>query len=142
MSDDPDDAFETWLAHIDDFLEELRASVPEDLEHHLDFSIASLEPLEAHILTRFGSLDEATNKDASSALNLFAVYVGETMRKTGGGIWSIRTDDPEYAFHNKPIITGCGQNGNNTDCPLSLVTASIDRRRGNYLRTVIQHLTS
>ncbi len=135
----PQEQFQTWLAHMDDYLEELRTVIPAELAEQLDFSVESLGPLEKHLLSLYASIDEAKAKSAAATINLFSIYVGETIRKNGGGKWTLEADDPDYAYYNLPIIKGFGKNGANTDCPLTLVTAATDRRKGDFIKTVVQY---
>lgn len=133
--------FQSWLAHMDDFLEDFRASVDAETAKKLDHSLESLDAAEQSLLDRFGSLAEAQARDAAAALNLYAVYVGETIRKLGGGKWDISIDNPDDAFHGLPVLTGLGSK-DRRDAPLTLVTASVDRRRPGYLRKVASALTA
>ena len=136
------DQFQTWLAHMDDFLEDLQShSLVTEAGITLDYSIASLDAVEALILKRFPSFEDVKNPDASQDINLFSIYVGETIRKTGGGKWAIDYEDTDNAYFGRPVLKGVGSRGQRTTCPMMLVTASTDRRKGDYLSKVVRHIT-
>ncbi len=120
---------------MDDFLEEFEAEFREEDRERLDFSPESLDLVEAWILKTYTDMDAMLRPTESHRVNRVACYVGETFRKTLGGKWDIRLDDPSFAFHAMPLVTGA----NDPECPLTLVTAAADRRTGNYLRTVLQN---
>jgi hypothetical protein len=132
------DRFEGWLAHMGDFLEEFRASYPAETAAKLDYSLESLEAIEALVLTEFPTYEATLPASAAQRLNLFAIYVGETLRKQAGGKWDIPLDDPDYVWFNLPVISGCGPHGNGEACPLTLVTTSAHRRTGSFLRRAVE----
>lgn len=128
------DHFETWLASMDFYLDALKAEVPFDL----DYSVESLKPLEAWLLERYPDLD-AARADMAGMINNAGCYVGEVIRKAGGGKWRL-DEDGKSAFFGLPVLVGVGT-GHET-CPVTLVSASTDRRRGDYLFSVARHLVS
>lgn len=134
MSEDAYDAFETWLASMDVYLDALKAAVP----FQLDYSLESLKPLEAWLLERYPDV-AAAKADKAGMVNNAGAYVGEVIRKTAGrGTW--RLDDKEGSiFRGYPILVDFRDNDKTS--PMSLVTASTDRRRGDYLFSVASHLT-
>lgn len=131
------DSFELWLASMDTYLDQLRASVPDDLT--LDFSLESLKPLQVWLLQHYPDLD-AAKADMAGTINDAGVYVGETIRKTAGrGKW--RLDDTQgSAFEGLPILVDFRDGA--PVCPVTLVSASTDRRNPDYLFNVASHLTS
>ena len=129
------DDFEYWLFSMNDFLEQFIAQFPEEDQSSLDYSPSSLDVVEAWILKTYLDTDAMLSSSESQAVNQAACYVGETFRKALGGKWDIQLDDPTYAYHSMPIISGT----NISECPLTLVTAVADRRTGNYLRTVLEN---
>jgi hypothetical protein len=94
--------------------------------------------VEQWILDRYPNTDAMLVEDESRIVNRLACYIGETFRKTLGGRWSMRLDDPKFAFHGLPILIG-GKGLATPECPLTLATASADRRRGNYMRTILEY---
>jgi hypothetical protein len=128
--------FEYWLADMDDALERLFKMVPPELRARLDFSPASLDALEAWILERYASTNAMLGQSESLIVDGLARYIGETFRKAIGGRWEIRLDDPKYVFYGKPQLTGFSDRPTPVG-PLSLATASADRRTGRFLSGVL-----
>lgn len=125
--------FEYWLASMDYFLEELIAQFPIDKQAHLNYSIESLDFIESWILPKYASSEEMLHPKESKQVNRIACYVGETYRKQLGGKWDIELNDTEFVFFGLPILKG----EYDSECPLSLTTATANRRTGSYLRTVL-----
>lgn len=128
--------FQHWLAHMDDYLDELMRSVPPDLAARLDYSGESLDAIEARILDRFPSIEHAKAQDAAAEVNLYAIYVGEVFRKALGGRWTLPTDDPKYAYYRLPVLD---YEHRSTICPITLVTASTSRRTGEFIGRVFRN---
>lgn len=129
------DHFETWLASMDVYLDEVRAAAP---DAKLDYSLESLNALEAFLLDRYPDID-AARADMAGMINNAGAYIGETIRKTAGrGKW--RLDDKEDSiFYGMPILVDFRDN--DSCSPVSLASACTDRRRGDYLFSVASHLT-
>jgi hypothetical protein len=68
-----------------------------------------------------------------------ARYVGETLRRNMGGHWSIAFDDPKAFNYGLPSLTGF-KGENSVLTPLTLATASTDRRTGKYLRGILENI--
>lgn len=134
------DDFEHWLANMDDVLESFIASQTADIRQQLDFGPESLDVVESIILQAYPNTDSMLEPDQCRYVNAFACYIGETFRKRLGGKWDIRLNDPKFAFAGLPILVG-GTNQNVPECPLTLATATADRRSGNYLRTIFENAT-
>lgn len=124
---------------MDDRLEELPRVLPTDVSTKLDHTLASLYPLEEWVLKKYASVQEILRESEKVLLDILACYVGETFRKNLGGIWSIELKDKKFIFYQLPVVKkqGCW-----TECPLSLVTASTDRRSGTYMAGVLQAIAS
>jgi len=129
------DSFETWLAHMEDALEEFFDKVPEAVRPQLDYSPVSLDVLEVWLLELYGSPDEF-RADYKFIWDGAARYVGQTFRQSLGGIWTVKLDDPKYAFFGIPVLTGF-KNEYTSLCPHTLVTAATDRRTGRYLKGIL-----
>jgi len=132
------DWFEFWLADMDDALARFLSELPAPLRSRLDFSPESLDALESWLLEGYASVDDLLKPEAKETVDGLARYVGETYRKTIGGKWEIRLDDPGYAYYSLPQLTSFGPRSTPI-APHSLVTASADRRTGNYWRTVLEN---
>ena len=126
--------FEYWLAHMNDALEEFLSEMPSAL----DYSVDSLEALEACLLKEFPSVEGAKTQENSQRLDGYSRYLGEVIRKSIGGIWSISYDDPKNAFYGRPQISE-GKGQQSQICPQAYVTTAIARRRGSFLRTLVSN---
>jgi hypothetical protein len=134
-----EEQFEYWLADMDDALDRFFKLLPDNVRARLDFSVASLDVLEAWILEKFHDNQEMLQPDAAIILDGLARYIGETFRKAIGGRWEIRLDDPNYVFHRLPQLTGFSERST-PESPISLATAAASRRTGNYLRTILENM--
>ena|SRR5688572_3311092 len=131
---DEEDLFEHWLAHMDDALAEFFARLPPELGAGLDYSPASLDRLEAFLLQRYPDI-EAIKADPEPYLDGAARYVGEAFRRNIGGRWRMRMDDPKYVYAGLPELTFLPARDTPV-CPITLVSASLDRRTGAFISGV------
>jgi hypothetical protein len=130
--------FEYWLFEMDDILERFLAILPRSVRSELDFSTSSLDTLEKWILDMYPDISEIQKPSEAFVLDGLARYVGETFRKELGGYWRIQFDNPKYAHHGLPELTGFSTRSTPI-CPQLLITASVDRRIGTYLSTVLNN---
>jgi hypothetical protein len=134
------DEFDYWIFYLCDVLEDFLDFLPFEVSENLDFSIESLDVIENWILERYSTLDAILSFDQSSILNALRIYIGETFRKIVGGHWDIELEDSDAVFFQEPVITDFDTYKLKTRVsPCSLVTASVDRRTGHYLRIVIEN---
>ena len=127
--------FQHWLVDMDDALERFLADVPDTIATKLDYTSTSLDVLESWLLGSYESVEAMLEPDQSARIDGAARYVGETFRRELGGQWALRLGDPSKVFYGLPELTGFRMR--TPLCPLTLVTASADRRTGNYLRSVL-----
>ena len=126
--------FQTWLAHDVEVRDELAGL----MEGDLGIGIASLDRLEAFLLDRYDDPDEALQLDQRAVLDAAARHVGLVMvLGIDGATWDIDLTDEDDAYYRLPVVRIAD---GPTECPLSLVTAALDRRTGDYLQTVVRHL--
>ena len=130
--------FQYWLADMDDALERFFGVLPEQVRKRLDFSASSLDSLEQWILEKYPNPMAMVQPNEAKIVDGLARYVGETFRTIGAGRWDINLEDSNDAFFGIPVLIGLN-NLPSTHCPLTLVTASSDRRTGKYLRTVLEN---
>jgi hypothetical protein len=131
------DGFEGWLIFMDETIQQFVDDLPEEVACRLDFTPGSLEPLELWLLNKYASPADILQPSENWLLDRVSRYVGETIRRAAGGNWGIDLDRPNYVFYGIPEIRN--ERGG-AECPASLVTASLDRRRGNYMKTVVQNM--
>ncbi|OYD07273.1 hypothetical protein [Paludifilum halophilum] len=126
------DNFQFWLMEMDDVLEDFMDKLPQNLR--LDFSADSLLRLEEWILRHYSTV-ESLQKN-KQMLDFLSRYVGETFRKRLGGKWEIELDHPEYVFYGLPQIKF---EKVSPDCPLSVVLAAVDRKKGDYMLKILKN---
>lgn len=126
--------FQTWLANdleVRDELAELMGGDP-------GTGFASLDTLEAFLLRRYQAPEDALRLDQRGVLDAAARHVGLVMiLGIDGAAWKINLTDDDDVYYRLPVVQIAD---GPAECPLSLVTAALDRRTGDYLRTVGQNL--
>lgn len=133
------DQFQVWLMDMSDAIERFRQSVPTDIAASLDFSPESLNSIEEFALSNYSTINDLKKQSEAKLLDGMARYVGQVFRKHFGGNWIIEFNDKKNVFWGLPQLSG--MEGQQTQvCPLTLVTASIDRRTGRFLLTVFDNL--
>lgn len=133
------DDFQLWIFNMDDRLEWLRKTLPAELIGRLDYSVESLALLESWILQRYESIEDIKQATEIQLTDALASYVGETFRKQIGGHWDIDLENKQNAYYGLPVITGFEEKPTPV-CPLTLVTASTDRRTGTFISGVLERL--
>lgn len=142
MSDvDRKEQFQYWLAHMDDALDAFIAGLPEPTRSLMDATPESLDALEALLLSRYVDVASAKRVSEATFIDGAARYVGEVLRKASGGNWAIELKDTRFVFFGLPILKG-GTIGRMPECPLTMVTASLDRRIGTYLSSIVASLST
>jgi hypothetical protein len=132
-----EEGFEGWLLFVDDTIQQLLDELPKEISQRLDFTPESLDVLEGWLLGKYDSPAAILQPSENWFLDRAAKYVGETTRRAVGGEWGIELHDPSYVYYGLPEIrTERGW----VECPATLVTASLDRRRGDYIRKVVEHM--
>ena len=133
------DLFQYWLMDLSDALNRFIDSKPLCIRDQLDYSIDSLDVIENYLLSQYSHNNEII-RESADILNGYSIYVGETFRKVlkdktdrHPNIWKIELDDVDDAFYNLPII----KVGAYTGCPRTLVTACLDRKKGNYFSGIL-----
>jgi hypothetical protein len=135
------DQFQAWLTHMDDAIAAFMQTLPAELQEQLNHSVASLDALEAWLLARYPSIEHSRPQSESLALDGAARYAGEIFRVVTGSKWDIQLDDPKVLFFGVPVLKG-GKLGSIPACPLTMVTASLDRRTGKYLSGIVRNFAA
>jgi hypothetical protein len=127
--------FQQWLLHMEDGLADFLDRVPPGLRVFMDFSVPSLDLLEAWLLDRYP--DEASIRAAAELpyLDGAARYVGEVFRSALGGTWRVRTERSGRGVNLLPELIFADA-GDPPMCPFALVTASLARRTGASFSSV------
>jgi hypothetical protein len=125
--------FQTWLAKE----VEVRAELEAQIGVELGLDERSLDTLEAFLLGRYRSPDDALRLGEREVLDAAARHIGLVMiLNVDGAEWAIDLDHEESVYYRLPVIRlADGAEA----CPLMLATASLDRRTGDYLRTVVEN---
>ena len=125
--------FQTWLARDLEVRDELYEIIGEEL----DTDEESLDKLEAFLLNRYHHPDDALKLTERAVLDGAARHIGIVMLfNVDGAEWAIDLEDESNVYYRLPIIR---LSDGAEACPLTLATASLDRRTGTYLRTVIEN---
>lgn len=135
---DSRDKFEYWLMDMDDALASFVDALPQELRTQLDYSPHSLRTLEEWLLARYAATGSMLAPQEATTVDGAARYVGEVFRKNLGGKWTIDFSGEKNAFYGLPQLTGLSGQGAQV-CPLTLVTASADRRTGSFLESVYEN---
>jgi hypothetical protein len=122
--------FQSWLARDLDVRDELYELVGAELAPGPE----SLDALEAFLLRRYPGPAAAVTLEHRGVTDAAARHVGLVLvLNVDDAVWDIEIDDDDRLFYRLPIIRfGDGEE----DCPLTMVTAALDRRTGTYLRAV------
>lgn len=130
------DQFNWWLTSIPDKKNALKESLPASIAGKLDGSLQSLDLLETYLLETYKTGD-LTEPAHSNTLDMLASYVGDVAEKNlPGSKWTINTTDKDNIHYNFPVLKA----GDYIFNPFSNITASIHRRKGNYLRERVEAL--
>lgn len=132
------DQFQVWLMHMDEAIAKFIELAPHEIQIKLDGGEESLDVLEAWILSKYGTPQEARSLSEAKFIDGASRYVGEIFRKRTGSKWSIDFSNPKFVYCGLPILKGGPKLGKMPECPITLITASIDRRAGSYLSTVLK----
>ncbi len=129
--------FEAWLWDMPNALERFKNRMPKEIQDKLDFSLQSLDIVEKHLLDNYETIEQIKN-EPSSILDGYAIYVGETFRNVLKNDrinqWELMLEE-DNVYYLLPIIN----TSSIITCPLSLCTACIDRRWGNYWSWILNN---
>lgn len=129
-----DAEFQSWLARD----VEARDELYELIGHELGITPASLDELEAYLLNRFPGPDDALKVGGREIADAAARHVGLVLvLGVEGASWDIELSDTDDAYYRLPVVRLAD---GSAECPLSLVTAALDRRTGDYLSGVVGYL--
>lgn len=133
------DQFEFWLMDMDDAIDRFLHSIPAELVSRLDFSDQSLKALEDFVLKTYPDVEAIKKSGEAQMVDGMARYVGEVFRKNLGGSWFIDHSDKKNAFYGLPQLKNL--KGQIVQiCPMTLVSTSTDRRRGDFIFSVFSNM--
>jgi hypothetical protein len=122
---------QSWVAQIEDRIEELEALVKRPLAPDLD----SLDVLEAFLVKRYKKVEHALVLTERAVVSAAAGFVGLVLiLATDDARWALNLEDAKFVYYRMPVVrfhTG------DEECPASIVTASLVRRTGHFMRDVV-----
>ncbi len=133
------DDFEFWLCNVPDRLAWLEKQLPIGDENRLDYSHRSLNWLEEWLFERYRTVSDITEESEKVMLDALGIYAGECIRREHGGLWDINVTDKKNVFFGVPVVQ---KPGRWVECPVTLVTAAIDRRINGYLSACVAAVAS
>lgn len=133
---DKQELFQNWVFNISDDLEELLEEFKKK-GIDLDYSINSLDVIENWILENFDTKEILIEEKNKYILDSLSKYIGEVYIKNIGGRWEIELLNKEDIYFNLPVING-GKN-ESPIAPLTMLTACISRKKGNYISTILKN---
>ncbi|ARS42231.1 hypothetical protein CA265_22250 [Sphingobacteriaceae bacterium GW460-11-11-14-LB5] len=131
------DDFEEWLFSLPDKQQEFKTLFFDKTGVKLDYSIEALDDIEAWLLNSFEKKEDLLKEDNKHLLDLIVSYVGGIFRENLNAKWDIDLENEKNAYYRLPIITN-----DQMSVPVSphtLITASIGRKKGNFISTVLKN---
>lgn len=134
--------FDAWQAAIPLKLVQLNTLVPSDLREKLDYSLESIDVLEAWLLEKYATYQQAITPEEYPVLDAAGVYIGETFQDLLEGEWIVELEDADDPFQGMPgIIDFDSAQVPDIIYPVSWLTAALDRRNGNFIRRQMERYT-
>jgi len=125
--------FQSWLANDLEVRDELAMLIGQEL----GIDEKSLDELEAFLLRRYRDPDEALTLSERGILDAAARHIGLVMLlNVDGASWAIDLENEDNVYYQLPIIRLLDEA---EACPVTMATAALDRRTGEYLRTVVEN---
>ncbi|RKT01748.1 hypothetical protein [Chryseobacterium defluvii] len=129
--------FQKWIILIEDKMNTFTEEFAKSYCLGLDYSIRSLDELENWIISTYLTIKDL--RDDPKMLDLLTIYIGETFRKYIGGKWVMDTEDQQNAYYMMPTLTSPDYTGEVYKSPRTFATASIPRKKGNYISTILKN---
>jgi hypothetical protein len=130
-----EDNYVWWLNIMHDEMARL-CILPRKVREQLDFSLASLDVIEQYILDNY-TLEEMKDKRNRFARDLFARYIGETIRKNmPERYWYFETENPQSPYYGIPLLMTLHAGGTPMTPTIWLMTM-IEQKQGEFLRTQV-----
>lgn len=123
--------FQLWLVHD----VEARDELYELLGGNPGIELESLDRIESYLLSKYRSPTKILAIGERAILDAAARHVGLVMLLAiEGAEWAVDLDD-DNVYSRLPIIR---IDGGAEECPLSMLTAALNRRKPGYLRGVAE----
>lgn len=131
--------FQEWIFLISDKIDYLTSVFAKEQGLVLDYSLKSLDQLERWLLLHFENSSEIIVDDKAELLDYLLIYVGQTFRQYIGGRWVIDLDNKQNVYYSMPVLTDRYYKGAIYKAPMLLITASINRKTGDFISTVLRN---
>lgn len=132
-----EERYNWWLTTMPDVLLNM-ALLPKPIKTNLDYSIKSLDCLEAYIKDNF-DLESILHSSEKVAFDFFARYIGETFRKNLiDVIWNLEKKEG-WVGYGYPLLTKKENKPFTNVSPASLVGGAVDFNRDKYLSNILRH---
>lgn len=131
------DNFQEWIFLIGEKMDLFTGDFARENNLNLDYSIHSLDEIEKWIITTYPTINQL--KADHKMLDLLTIYIGETFRKHLGGKWHMNTEDQENVYYMMPTLTSPEYSGEVYKSPRTFATASIPRKKGNYMSSILRN---
>ena len=134
--------FDDWIFFLSDKMDYFTGEFAREQGLTLDYTPESLDALEHWLLGKYEkSMDLVEDKEPYGndyrLADLCGIYVGEVYRRQLGGSWYMILDQPKNVYYKLPSLIYDTRTGPYYICPLTLATACIQRKRGDYMRWVL-----
>jgi hypothetical protein len=133
--------FEIWLASMSDVLNNVKL-FPKEIREKLDYTVESLDVIEFYILKNY-AFEDSEDSNYKVAFDLFSRYVGETFIKNlNDVIWEFQNYDSKNIYFGKAILNKKEGMAFTPDYPYSYCVALLNRKKGNYLSSILNFMIS
>lgn len=124
--------FEKWKGSLGALSNELLAYVPSAVAARLDFSVASLLPLEAWLLQTFDDHHQLLADQDGRTMELLHAYLAQTLVPAAKGHLDICLDESDICF-SVPVVVFPRSFSERHMRLLNYPTAAVHRRQGSML---------
>ena len=126
-----------WLNIMPDEMPRL-SILPKKVRSQLDYSPSSLDVIEEYIRANY-TPDEMKDKKNKFARDLFARYIGETLRKNVAELyWSFESADEEHPFYGIPVLLPLGEEEHVPPMTPTLWVVTLMEQEGSFLRSQLK----
>ena len=129
--------FQEWIFQIGFKMDYFTREFAEKEGLNLDYSMQSLDDLEAWILAHYE--DHHALIADHKMLDYLTVYIGETFRKHLGGKWFIDLKNKKNVYYSMPVLTDPSYRGEVYIAPMTFATACISRKDGQYISRILKN---
>lgn len=132
--------FKYWLAETEPITEYFIEAFYQEFGERLDYSPESLLVLERGILEKYSGPELISERYVTTWGEDAGRYIGEVFRKELNGYWDLiyRESSHNNGYFRVPIVR-FDDSGRST-CPRYTASATIDRRKGDYIYKIFRNI--